>query len=299
MPVVGLLDPRSHDAMADRLRAFRLGLKDVGYVEGENVTIIYRFAEDQFDRLPELAAELVRRRVTVIAASATPAAIAAKPATTTIPIAFIVAEDPVRLGLVASLARPGGNLTGINFFGSELTAKRLDLLRELLPRAARVAVLVSPADATNTAFGVHMTHVPYRGSGPMLNDLVGGQVQFAFDGIASSIGHIRSGRLRALGVGNATRVDVLPDVPAVAEFLPGYEASGIQGLGAPRNTPVEIIDKLNREINTALADPKIKAQLADLGSPALAGSPADFGKHIADETEKWAKVIKFAGIKAE
>ena len=299
MPVVGLLDPRSHDAMADRLRAFRLGLKDVGYVEGENVTIIYRFAEDQFDRLPELAAELVRRRVTVIAASATPAAIAAKPATTTIPIAFIVAEDPVRLGLVASLARPGGNLTGINFFGSELTAKRLDLLRELLPRAARVAVLVSPADATNTAFGVHMTHVPYRGSGPMLNDLVGGQVQFAFDGIASSIGHIRSGRLRALGIGNATRVDGLPDVPAVAEFLPGYEASGIQGLGAPRNTPVEIIDKLNREINTALADPKIKAQLADLGSPALAGSPADFGKHIADETEKWAKVIKFAGIKAE
>src|SRR2546429_373601 len=151
MPVIGLLDPRTPDAMADRLRAFRLGLKDVGYVEGENVTIIYRFAEDQHDRLPELAAELVRRRVTVIAASATPAAIAAKPATTTIPIAFITAEDPVRLGLVASLARPGGNLTGINFLGAELTAKRLDLLREMLPRAARVAVLVSPADATNTA----------------------------------------------------------------------------------------------------------------------------------------------------
>ena len=106
MPVVGLLDPRSHDAMADRLRAFRLGLKDVGYVEGENVTIIYRFAEDQYDRLPALAAELVRRRVTVIAASATPAAIAAKPATTTIPIAFIVAEDPVKLGLVAMLGPP-------------------------------------------------------------------------------------------------------------------------------------------------------------------------------------------------
>ena len=151
MPVIGFLDPRSPDAMADRLRAFRLGLKDVGYVEGETVTIIYHFAEGQFDRLPDLAAELVRRRVTVIAASATPAAIAAKPATTTIPIAFIAAEDPVRLGLVASLARPGGNLTGINFFTAELTAKRLDLLRELLPRAVRVAVLVNPADATNTA----------------------------------------------------------------------------------------------------------------------------------------------------
>ena len=151
MPVIGFLDPRSPDAMADRLRAFRLGLKDVGYVEGETVTIIYHFAEGQFDRLPDLAAELVRRRVTVIAASATPAAIAAKPATTTIPIAFIAAQDPVRLGLVASLARPGGNLTGINFFTAELTAKRLDLLRELLPRAVRVAVLVNPADATNTA----------------------------------------------------------------------------------------------------------------------------------------------------
>jgi len=119
MPIIGLLDPRSPDAMADRLRAFRVGLKDVGYVEGENVTIIYRFAEDQNDRLSELAAELVRRQVTVIAASATTAAPAAKAATTTIPIAFIAAEDPVRLGLVASLARPGGNLTGINFFSSE------------------------------------------------------------------------------------------------------------------------------------------------------------------------------------
>jgi len=151
MPVIGLLDPRSPDAMADRLRAFRLGLKDVGYVEGDNVTIIYRFAEDQNDRLPELAAELVRRQVTVIAASATTAAPAAKAATTTIPIAFIAAQDPVRLGLVASLARPGGNLTGINFFSSELAAKRLDLLHDLLPRAVRVAVLVNPADAANTA----------------------------------------------------------------------------------------------------------------------------------------------------
>src|SRR5262249_39920863 len=151
MPVIGLLDPRTPDAMADRLRAFRLGLKDVGFVEGENVTIIYRFAEDQNDRLPELAAELVRRQVTVIAASATAAALAAKAATTTTPIAFIAAEDPVKLGLVASLARPGGNLTGINFFSSELAAKRLDLLHELLPPAVHLRVLVDRPDATNTA----------------------------------------------------------------------------------------------------------------------------------------------------
>src|SRR5262245_42525408 len=151
MPVIGLLDPRSPDAMTDRLRAFRQGLKEAGYVEGENVTIIYGFAEDQLNRLQELAAGLVRRGVTVIAASATPAAIAAKAATTTIPIAFIAAQDPVGLGLVASLARPGGNLTGINFFSGELAAKRLDLLHDLLPRAVRVAVLVNPADASLTA----------------------------------------------------------------------------------------------------------------------------------------------------
>jgi tripartite-type tricarboxylate transporter receptor subunit TctC len=147
--------------------------------------------------------------------------------------------------------------------------------------------------------GVQMTHVPYRGSGPMLNDLVGGQVQFAFDALASSIGHIRSGRLRALGVANATRLDVLPDVPAVAEFLPGYEASGIQGLGAPRNTPAEIIDKLNHEINAGLADPRIRARIADLGNTPLALSPAAYSKLLAEETEKWAKVIKSAGIKVE
>ena len=186
MPVIGFLDPRSPDAMADRLRAFRLGLKDVGYVEGETVTIIYHFAEGQFDRLPDLAAELVRRRVTVIAASATPAAIAAKPATTTIPIAFIAAEDPVRLGLVASLARPGGNLTGINFFTAELTAKRLDLLRELLPRAVRVAVLVNPADATNTASTLRDVEAAARAirlQVQVLNASTSGEINAAFENV--------------------------------------------------------------------------------------------------------------------
>jgi len=147
MPVIGLLDPRSPDALADRLRAFHRGLKDIGYVERENVAIEYRWAENQMDRLPALAAELVRLRVGVVVSPGGPAStLAAKQATTTIPIVFAVAEDPVRLGLVASLGRPGGNLTGINFFAGEVTAKRLEILRELVPTATRIAVLVNPAN---------------------------------------------------------------------------------------------------------------------------------------------------------
>src|SRR5262245_10374500 len=148
MPTIGFLNPTSPDAYADRLRAFRQGLKDFGYVEGENVTIVYRWAEHQMDRLPELAVELVRRQVAVIATTGgSPPVLAAKAATTTIPIVFLVNEDPVGLGLVASLARPGGNATGTNFFIAELSAKRLGLLRELVPRATRVGVLVNPANA--------------------------------------------------------------------------------------------------------------------------------------------------------
>jgi putative tryptophan/tyrosine transport system substrate-binding protein len=145
MPVIGFLDPRSPDGMTERLRGFRQGLKDTGYVEGENVAIEYRWAEGQNDRLPALADELVRRRVAVIAAFGIVAANAAKAATTTIPIVFAVAVDPVRLDLVTSLARPGGNLTGVNIFTTELVTKRLELLHELVPRAVRVAVLVDPA----------------------------------------------------------------------------------------------------------------------------------------------------------
>jgi len=149
-PVIGLLDQRSPDALADRLRGFRQGLKDAGFVEGQNAAVEYRWAENQADRLPELAADLVRRQVAVIVAPAGLApALAAKAATKTIPIVFVIADDPVRLGLVASLARPGGNLTGINFLSGELTAKRLELLRELMPSATRVAVLVNPANAEN------------------------------------------------------------------------------------------------------------------------------------------------------
>ena len=146
MPVVGFLGALSSDAMADQLRAFRQGLKDTGYLEGENVAIDYRWAEGQFERLPALAIELVRRRPTLIATSSS-GAFAAKAATETIPIVFVIGEDPVRLGLVASLARPGGNLTGANFVSAELGAKRLAFLRELVPGVARLAVLVNPANA--------------------------------------------------------------------------------------------------------------------------------------------------------
>jgi tripartite-type tricarboxylate transporter receptor subunit TctC len=147
--------------------------------------------------------------------------------------------------------------------------------------------------------GVDMVHVPYRGGGPAFNDLLAGQVQVMFPGTVSSIGYIRAGRLRALAVTAATRSDALPDVPTVDEFVPGYEASNWFGVGAPKATPAEIVEKLNKEVNAGLADPKIKARFVDLGGTVLAGSPADFGKLIAEETEKWGKVVKFTGIKAD
>jgi putative ABC transport system substrate-binding protein len=150
MPTIGFLDSRLPDAVADRLRGFRQGLRDTGYVEGENVSIVYRFAENQDDRLPSLAAELVSRHVAVIATSGLSPTFAAKAATTTIPIVFMVGDDPVRLGLVTNFARPGSNMTGFNILTNELAGKRLELLRELVPQAARVAVLVNPANVAAT-----------------------------------------------------------------------------------------------------------------------------------------------------
>jgi len=147
--------------------------------------------------------------------------------------------------------------------------------------------------------GVNMQHVPYRGGALAHTDLLGGQVQVMFDTMPASIEHIKTGRLRPLAVTTVTRLEVLPDIPTVGEFVPGYEASGWQGIGAPRNTPADIVDRLNREVNVGLADPKMKSRLADLGGTVLAGSPAAFEKFIADETEKWAKVIRAANIKAE
>jgi tripartite-type tricarboxylate transporter receptor subunit TctC len=147
--------------------------------------------------------------------------------------------------------------------------------------------------------GVNMVHVPYRGAGPAIADLLGGQVQFMFGDMPPSIEHIRAGKLRALAVTTATRSEALPDLPTVSDYVPGYEASTWYGVGAPKNTPPEIINRLNKEINAGLDDPKLKARIAEMGSMVLAGSPADFGKLIADETEKWGKVIRTANIKPE
>jgi len=147
--------------------------------------------------------------------------------------------------------------------------------------------------------GLNLVHVPYRGGAPALTDLIGGQVQVTFDPLASSIEYIKAGKLRALAVTTATRADTLPDIPTVGEFVPNYEASAWYGVGVPKVTPAEIIGVLNREINAALGDPTIKTRIADLGGAVLPGPPAEFGKLIADETEKWGKVIKFAGIKPE
>jgi tripartite-type tricarboxylate transporter receptor subunit TctC len=148
--------------------------------------------------------------------------------------------------------------------------------------------------------GVNMVHVPSRGGeAPALTDLLGGQVQVFFGTPLASIEYIRAGQLRALAVTSAMRLQLLPNIPTVGEFVPGYEATGWSGIGAPKNTPAEIIERLNKEVNAALADPKIRARFADLGGTAMGGSPADFGKFIADETEKWAKVVKFSGARVE
>ena len=147
--------------------------------------------------------------------------------------------------------------------------------------------------------GINMVHVPYRGGAPALTDMISGQVQVMFDNVPTSIEFIRAGKLRPLAVTTATRSEVLPDLPTVADFVPGYEASAWYGVGAPKGTPDEIVLKLNREINAILADPKAKARLAELGASLLPGSPADFARLLADETEKWSKVVKFSGAKPD
>jgi len=183
MPVIGFLTPTSPDAQADRLRAFRLGLKETGHIEGENVTIAYRWSDNQIDRVPELVADLVHRKAAVIATVGDQTALAAKAATTTIPIVFVTGEDPVRLGLVTSLARPGGNMTGVNIFVNEVVAKRLELLRELVPGVARVAVLINPANFSSNESTLRDMAAAARVMGlqvQVFNADTGGQIDAAF-----------------------------------------------------------------------------------------------------------------------
>jgi putative ABC transport system substrate-binding protein len=238
VPVVGFLDTRSPDALADRLRAFRQGLRDNGLVEGENVAIVYRWAEGQYDRLPELAAELVRRQVAVIAAcGGTPSAIAAKATTTTIPVVFVAGEDPVKLGLVTSLARPSGNLTGINFFGAELSAKRLGLLRELVPAASRVAVLVNSANATTTETMVRDLEPAARGIGLQIQ-ILNASTRQEIDAAFATLVRARSDALFVAGDSffQIRRVQLISlaarhAIPAVYSLRDYVEAGGLMSYG--------------------------------------------------------------------
>jgi ABC-type uncharacterized transport system substrate-binding protein len=238
MPVIGLLHPTSLDDVSYRLRAFHQGLKETGFVEGENVAIAYRFAEYQIDQLPELAADLVRRQVAVIATVGTPAAFAAKAATTTVPIVFLSPEDPVGLGLVASLARPGGNLTGINWFASELAAKRVELLRELMPGAARVALLVEPASVRVTESTVRDLEAAARAKGLQIR-VIGVNTSREID---AAFATLASERPDALFVGSsslfhARRIQLAHwathhKVPATYSEREYVEAGGLMSYGA-------------------------------------------------------------------
>ena len=238
MPVIGFLHPASPDAYAERLRAFRQGLKDAGFIEGENVAIEYRWADNQIDRLPALATELVRRQVALIVAATTSAAFAAKTATTTVPIVFSSPRDPVGLGLVASLARPDGNLTGIDWFASEVAAKRLELLRELVPGAAHVALLVEPANVWTTEATVRDVEAAARAMGlqiRVLNANTSREIDRAFATLASE-------RPDALFVGDssffsARRVQLAHwathhRVPATYSTRQYVEAGGLMSYGA-------------------------------------------------------------------
>jgi putative ABC transport system substrate-binding protein len=239
MPVIGLLHPASLEMWVDRLRAFHRGLKETGYVEHENVAIEYRWAEGRYERLPELVADLVRRQVAVIVAGGgPPSALAAKAVTTTIPIVFLVPEDPVRLGLVASLARPGGNATGINFYGGELVAKRLELLRELVPTAIRVAVLVNPTNTANTETTLKDVQSAARAIGlqiQVLNASTIGEIDAAFATFALArpdalfVGNDPFFTSRRVQLANLAARHVVPMTSSAREYA---EAGGLISYGS-------------------------------------------------------------------
>src|SRR5262245_26151818 len=171
--------------------------------------------------------------------------------------------------------------------------------KSIMRRQASGPRNMSPGELFKVMAGVNLVHVPYRGAAPALTDLIAGQVQVMFDVATSSIGQIKAGKVRALAVTGAARSEALPDLPTLSDFVPGYEASNFRGVGAPRNTPAEIVDKLYKEISAGLADPKVKTRIADLAAVPLPMTPIEFGKLIADDTEKWGKVIRAANIKAD
>jgi tripartite-type tricarboxylate transporter receptor subunit TctC len=269
MPVVAFMSARSPETSMDLLAAFRRGLAENGFVEGTLLLATTASAINTTLFEGKLNYNFLRDIVPIAGIFGVPNVMVVHPSVPgkTVPefIAYAKA-NPRKL----NMASPG-------------TGSPPHLLGELFMMMT----------------GTSMIHVPYRGSGPALIDLLAGQVQVGFDPLPASIEYVRAGRLRALAVCTATRSHALPDVPTVSEFVPGYESSAWYGIGAPRDTPAKIVEKLNKEINAGLADPNMKARLVDLGGTVLAGSPADFGELIAEETEKWGKVIKFAGIKPE
>jgi putative ABC transport system substrate-binding protein len=238
MPVVGFINGASADVSADRDRAFRKGLREAGYIEGQNVTVDYHWLDGQYDRLPALIGELVRRRAAVIATPATPAAVAAKAATSTIPIVFAVGEDPVKLGLVASLARPGGNATGINFLNTEVDGKRLALLHELVPKAVRVAVLLNPANATTAEATLRNVQEAARAIGLQLHILNASTIR-EIDAAFATFGHERPDALfvsgdaffggRRIQFANLASRDRIPAVYGNREYV---AAGGLMSYGA-------------------------------------------------------------------
>src|SRR5262245_2741469 len=285
MPVIGYLSARSRDDTSHLIAAFQRGLAENGYVDGQNVTIDYRFALGEYDRLPAMAMDFARRPVATLYENLKFSFIRdIAPVASIIRLPFVMVVNPSvpAKAVPEFIAYAKGNPGKLTMASGGIGAAT-HLAGELFKLMTSVDIV----------------HVPYRGVAASLTDLLGGLVQVTFASVPSSVAYIKAGRLRALAVTSAKRSEALPDLPTVGEFVPGYETSLWLGLGAPKGTSAEIIDTLNQETNAALTDPKIKPRLADLSGMVLTGSPADFGKLIADETEKWAKVIKFAGTKAE
>jgi hypothetical protein len=307
MPVIGYLNSQSADDTKNITFAFLQGLKEAGYVEGQNVAIEYRYAENQFDRLPALAADLVRRRVAVIVAAGAAAALAAKAATTTIPIVFGTGRDPVASGLVPSLNRPGANVTGS---AETMPATNLNELIGWLkanPNSKASAGIASVERRLVAAFfqketGTNFALIPYRGTAPAMQDLVAGQIDLLID-TPIQLPLVRAGSIKAYAVTSDTRLALAPDIPTFAEMgLPTLSYSQWFGLFAPKGTPTEVIGKLRVAAAEALANPAARSRLVELGLevfPRDQQTPEALGALVKAGAEKWWPIIKASGIRAE